>query len=110
MIPVFSKLDVRDKSLTPERIAEHINKLQDELSLCFSNISSDNIEELSLNQTELLSQNGSELSGDMINMVSPVGDSFFAGINKETGQFEFHLKNSKGEYLILYKNGVLSIK
>ena len=108
MVPVFSKLSGSD--LTPERIAEHINKLQDELSACFMNISSDNIEGLSLNETSLVSTNGSQLFKDAINMVSPLGESFFAGINKETGQFEFHLRGKTGEYLILYSNGELAIK
>lgn len=108
MVPVFSKLSGSD--LTPERIAEHINRLQDEISACFMNISSDNIESLSLNETHLASNGGSYLLGDEINMVSPVGESFFAGINKETGQFEFHLRGKTGEYLILYTNGVLTIK
>ena len=108
MVPVFSKLSGSD--LTPERIAEHINRLQDEISACFMNISSDNIESLSLNETHLASNGGSYLSGDEINMVSPLGESFFAGVNKESGQFEFHLRGKTGEYLILYTNGVLTIK
>lgn len=108
MLPVFSKLSGYD--LTPERIAEHINRLQDELSACFMNISSDNIESLSLNETQIASKDGSRLSGDAINIVSPLGESFFAGVNKETGQFEFHLRDKTGEYLILYKNGILTIK
>ena len=105
MVPVFSKLSGAD--LTPQRIAEHINRLQDELSMCFMNISSDNIERLSLDETSLSSNGGSQISKDAISMVSPLGESFFAGVNKETGQFEFHLRNKSGEYVILYANGEL---
>ncbi len=108
MVPVFSKLSGTD--LTPEKIAEHINRLQEELSFCFMNISSDNIEELSLNHTRVSSQSGSVIEGDMINIVSPYGESFFAGVSKETGMFEFYLRGRTGEYLILYRDGVLTIK
>lgn len=87
MIPVFKKLEIKSKENALSEIAEHINELQKEIYECFLNLSSDNIQELNLDLTELTSSQGSIINGDLLTLKGKFGETIKIGYDKVSGTF-----------------------
>ena len=109
MIPIFKKLSLSSKNNEIQEIERHINALQKELRECMAKLSSDNVEELSLDYTKLSSGNGSYLFGDMIMLRGKGEECYTAGYSRKDGSFSFSLKDKDGNVVFSYIDGKLTV-
>lgn len=100
MIPVFKKLEVRSEATAISDIVAHINAMQNELYECLINLTSENVTELSSDVTPIVSKNGSALSGDLLVLRGPKGETFSAGFDKLTGLFGITATDKDGNTII----------
>ena len=96
MIPVFKKIDINNKNLSVTDIARSINEMQGEILECLMNLTSENITDISTDITKISSGMGSYISGDKIKLCSKGGETFTAGYDKDTGLFEFSVRDKDG--------------
>lgn len=102
MIPVFGRINTAENPSTAE-LAQKINIILDELEACLADITSENISEISTDETRLKSSQGSFLSGDMLCLCGKQGEVFAAGCDKATGRFELYLRDKDGSYIFNYE-------
>ena len=101
MIPVFKKLDTNNKNLSIIDVARCINEMQEEISECLMNLTSENITEISMDITKISSSLGSSISGNKVVLCGKDGGTFTAGYDKETGIFEFSAIDGSGNDLVV---------
>ena len=109
MIPIFRRINVNDRNLDISALAASINEMQEEIESCISELSSDNLSEISTDMTKISSALGSELKGDMLRLRGRGGEKFAVGYDKDTGLFEFCLTDKNGDYIFVYneKDGLI---
>lgn len=102
MIPIFKRININSPDLDVKALATSVNEMQQEIENCISELSSDNLAEISTDMTKISSALGSELNGDILKLRGKGGEKFAVGYDKDTGNFEFYLTDKNGDYVFVY--------
>ncbi len=94
MIPILRRLeniDLDNPKVAVRQLAEHIQDLESQIEDLLMKLDSINLLSLDLDDMKLYTDSGSEISGDRIRIVSPTGERFEVGYDKEKKRFIFAL-------------------
>lgn len=108
MIPVFKRLD-ENRTYGQKELLIHINAMQEELFACLSQITSENITDISSDTTAIKSNRGSSFSGDKIELAGAKGEKFAVGYSADTGSFEFSLYDKNGNAVFWFDGEKLNV-
>ena len=94
MLPILKRLEnihFDNPRVAVRQLAEHIQDLENQIEDLLMKLDSANLLPLDLDDMKLYTDSGSEISGDRIRIVSPTGETFEVGYNKEKKRFIFTL-------------------
>lgn len=94
MIPIFEGVQGIDANNPRQAILQliaYIGRLEQSLERCLTNIGSENLVKLNLDDLTLYTERGSEISGDKIKIVGPDKECFEVGYDREMHKFVFNL-------------------
>ena len=113
-MPIFTQSLQRINEANPQdaikKMANHIKYLQEQLEYTLFNLDSRNIIEIDTDKTDITDSTGSTSIGSYIKLTGSNGESFTAGKNPTTGNFEFSVKGANGtQTMYLNSSGNLII-
>lgn len=94
MMPMFEGVQGIDTKKPEEAIVQliaYIGRLERHLEQVLVNLGSENFGKLNLDDLVLYTERGTEISGDRVKIVSPTGELFEVGYDKEKKSFVFAL-------------------
>lgn len=113
-MPIFTQSLQRINEANPQdaikKMANHIKYIQEQLEYTLLNLDSRNISEIDTDKTVITDSTGSTSIGSYVALTGPKGESFTAGKNPKSGNFEFAVKGINGtQTLYLDSSGNLII-
>ena len=92
MLPVIKKLekiDVNNPREAVRQLADHIVDLENQIEDLLMKIDNVNMLTIDLDDMKMITENGSEISGDKIRIKGPEGQVFEVGYDKASKQWVF---------------------